>query len=167
MLKYEENNETLEWMLLSSNLRAKNYAISLIDIVDIIEEINFSIMTSIISGFKTLEMLKYILGKENEIITINLETTEIIKTPPNKANILEINGLSFNYWEKLEFDINKTLGEFKKYYETMFNTNLFSIVNGSKTLFGEWCVSVNYDVKLNELVNPNSILILTSSDDDI
>ena len=183
--KDDNSNWHIDWITSASNLRAINYNIPIADrhktkgiAGRIIPAI--ATTTSAVSGLILIEMLKYIMGFDNinqyRSTFINLAEPIIVYTEPIQAPNIEISGVKFNSWTKFEYTIDSTVGEFKKYYDKEFKTDINMIVIGSSIVYADFIGSDSLDIKLSDSIKealeishvpPNVSVNLASNNDDI
>ena len=142
----------LDWVTSTSNLRALNYGIPIADKQQtkgiagrIIPAI--ATTTSVVSGLIILELIKYILTKnnllENKVETyrstfVNLADTTLVYSDPIEAKDIKIAGVNFNGWTKFEYNKNTNLYDFKKYWEETFKTTLSMIIYDNAIMFADF-----------------------------
>ena len=137
-----DNELYIEWILITSNIRAQNYSIQEINKHEIINIINKNIPTnimtlSIVSGLSILEIIKYFQNIDCKAIFLNLSEPYIINSDLKPANMIDISGIKVNAWTKFEYKIDTTLQEFKEYYEKMFNTEISMIVIDTTMIYAD------------------------------
>ena len=163
----KDNDDYINWINISSNLRALNYNINTVSVYEtkgiagkIIPAI--STTTSSVSGLVMLEILKYLLNLKIDKYRstfINLAEPLLIYSEPLNAPFIEINNIKINSWEKFNYKINNNkLIELKNYYEKIFNTTFTIISNGNNILYYE-------DLDIN-LLNNNLLDIYNTSNDN-
>jgi ubiquitin-activating enzyme E1 len=168
--KDDSSNYHILWINRTSNMRALNYEIPIIDVNQtkgiagkIIPAI--ATTTSAVSGLIMIEMIKYLLNmKEYRSTFINLVDNTVVYSEPISAPMIEIAGTKINSWTKFNYTLNSTLYEFKEYYEKLFNITISMIMNDSSILYADF-ISENLNTNLKELIQSNIIIIM--ADDDI
>jgi len=189
--KDDSTNWHVEWVTATSNMRAINYGIPPISKQEtkgiagrIIPAI--ATTTSVVAGLIVMEMIKYMLAKNNLIdqkienyrsTFVNLADTSLLYSEPIPSKDIEIAGVKYNYWKRFEYyiddDLNVTLGEFKKYHEELFKTKLSFIGYGNAILYSDddddltvsmskLITDLNEDIDLSV----NSVVIVIDNDDE-
>ena len=175
---FDKDNELhIAYITATSNLRAINYNIP-IETIQKTKGIAGRIIpaiattTSVVAGLITLEMLKYMLSKENIINNtidiyrstfVNLTDTTLVYSEPLNAHTVEIAGIKFNNWTSFDYKKNTTLNEFIKYYENFFNITISMICYDSTILFANFMENNDNDTLLSDLIKEinNTINLLT------
>lgn len=170
----KENDEYIEWINITSNLRALNYNINTVTTYEtkgiagkIIPAI--ATTTSCVSGLVMLEILKYLLDfkiDKYRSTFINLAEPLIVYSEPVEAPFIEINNIKINSWEKFNYTINKIntkLKEFKEYYEKIFNINISIISNNDNILYYEDLNINMLDDNILDIITNNTILCLSDN----
>jgi len=150
--KDDESNWHVAWITAASNLRALNYSIPPIGKQEtkgiagrIIPAI--ATTTSVVSGLIILEMIKYMLAKNNLLENkvenyrstfVNLADTTLVYSEPLPTKMLEIGGVKFSNWENFEYNKDTSLKEFKTYFENKFKTTIDTIMFGVATLYASY-----------------------------
>ena len=172
--KDDNTNYHIMWINATSNLRATNYSI------DIVDEYTTKIIagkiipaiattTTLISSLITIEMLKY-LNNSNDISKfrstfINLALNTFIYAEPLPAKKIKIAGQEFNSWQKFNEKSNITLKAFLDKYNNLFKTNIIIASIGSLLIYADFLDENNLDKKLNEFISENDNIITILSDD--
>lgn len=139
-----DNELYIEWVLITSNIRAENYSIIKTNEYEIrnilYKTISTTIMTtSIVSGLSVLEIIKYLSNNNNYKTTyLNLSEPSIINADLKPSNTIDIAGVKVNAWTKFEYKLDTTLQEFKEYYEEMFNTEITMIVIDTTMIYADF-----------------------------
>ena len=187
--KDDETNWHIAWITAASNLRALNYGIPSITKLEtkgiagrIIPAI--ATTTSVVSGLIIIEMIKYMLAKNNLIENkienyrstfVNLADTTLVYSEPLSTKQLEIGGVKFSNWENFEYTKDSTLKDFKLYFENKFKTTIDTIMFGVATLYASYNES-ELDKLMSELIKEiddtidlkiDSVTILIMSSDDV
>jgi ubiquitin-activating enzyme E1 len=179
--KDDDSNWHISWVNAASNIRAMNYGIPVVDRQQtkgiagrIIPAI--ATTTSAVSGLILLEMLKYLQGMDKvdmyRSTFINLAEPVLVYSDPIDAPMMEIAGVKVNSWTKFEYTKDSTLGEFKKYYEKMFNVSINMIVIGTAMVYAEFLGGNNLDKKLSDVIFntldsvPSNVSFSLGVDDD-
>jgi ubiquitin-activating enzyme E1 len=176
---FDKDNELyIKWITYTSNLRAINYSIPIVDEYytkgvagKIIPAI--ATTTSTIAGLITIEMLKYMIYKDTEFNKIdkykssflNLADLTLVSAEPIEAPEIEIANKKFNSWYKFIHDDNCLLIDFKEKYETLFNTTISIITIDSNLIYADFLDNENK--LLSEYISDNNIFTLISDDDNI
>ena len=187
--KDDPTNWHVEWVTATSNMRAINYGIPPISKQEtkgiagrIIPAI--ATTTSVVSGLIVIEMIKYMLSKNNLIeqkienyrsTFVNLADTSLLYSEPMPSKFIEISGVKYNSWKRFDYyrDDTITLGEFKQYHEELFKTKLSFIGYGNAILYSDddddltipmskLITDLNEDIDLSV----NSVVIIIDNDDD-
>jgi len=172
----KENDLCIEWIMISSNLRAQNYNIPITDYNKtkgiagkIIPAIPTT--TSIVAGLSIIELLKYLYGNKSECNYksnfINLSIPIIISSEPIKAPIKIIGDIKINIWEKLIYNENNLLLDFKNYYENKFKTTINIILFNFEIVYILDNDEENLNKNIKEIMNVNNILVSLNSTDNI
>jgi len=174
--KDDDTNWHVAWVTAASNLRAINYNIppaSKQETKGIAGRIIPAIATttSAVSGLIIIEMIKYMLSKNNLLENkidiykstfVNLADTTVIYSEPMPAPIIEIGNIMFNSWDKFIYTQDSTLKDFKKYWDVKFKTEISMIVYDNAILYSSFIdTEENLERKMSELViekNENAIL---------
>lgn len=185
-IEFEKDDETnwhIEWINIASNMRAINYGINPVDKQEtkgiagrIIPAI--ATTTSAVSGLVLIEMLKYLKGYnkvENYRSTfINLVDTTLVYSDPIEAPLITVGTTKINSWTKMTYKENNTLGEFKEYYEKLFQTSITTIVIGTIMIYAEFLGDDVLSKNINDIIKENLdeipdiiIFSLLSNDDDL
>jgi len=190
--KDDDTNWHVAWVNATSNLRAINYGIPPVSKQEtkgiagrIIPAV--ATTTSVVSGLIVIEMIKYMLSKNNLIedkienyrsTYVNLADTNLVYSEPLAAKQITIAGKKYNSWTKFDYNGKGcTIETFKKHYEKLFETTLSMIVynnaiifadcmddgKSGTTLMSEAIMSNNSDVDLDK----NPVIITIASVDDI
>ena len=180
--KDDDSNWHISWVNAASNIRAMNYGIPVVDRQQtkgiagrIIPAI--ATTTSAVSGLILLEMLKYLQGMDKvdmyRSTFINLAEPILVYSDPIEAPMMEIAGVKVNSWTKFEYTKDSTLGEFKEYYEKMFNVSSINmIVIGTAMVYAEFLGGNNLDKKLSDVIFntldsvPSNVSFTLGVDDD-
>lgn len=144
---FDKDNELhINWIHSASNLRAINYNIPIVDIYEtkgiagkIIPAI--ATTTSAVAGLIIMEFIKYLNKSKLEDYRstfINLADPLIVYSEPMKAPFIEIAGVKINSWTQFTYSNNSTLGEFKEYYDKLFQTNINMIVFNSAMVYADF-----------------------------
>ena len=180
--KDDDSNWHINWVTATSNIRAINYGIPIVDRQQtkgiagrIIPAI--ATTTSAVSGLILLEMLKYLQGLNNLDVYrstfINLAEPILIYSEPIKASMIDIAGIKINSWTKFDYEKNSTLGEFKKYYEEIFKCEINMIVIGTAMIYAEFID--NNDIlskSMFDIINetfkyiPSNVTFIIACDDE-
>ena len=176
---FDKDNELyIKWINCTSNLRAINYNIPIVDEYytkgiagKIIPAI--ATTTSSIAGLITIEMLKYMIYKDSDENNINkykssflnLSDLTLISAEPIKAPELEIANKKFNSWYKFIHSEDCLLMDFIKKYENLFETIINIIIIDSTIIYATFLDNDNK--LLSEIITDNNILTLMSEDDDL
>ena len=180
--KDDDTNNHIDWINVSSNMRATNYGIVPVTRQDtkgiagrIIPAI--ATTTSAVSGLILIEMLKYIVGVNKldkyRSTFINLASPILIHSDPMEAHMIDVAGVKVNEWTTFDYKKDTTLGEFKKYYEDMFKTEISMIVIGTAMAYAEFLGSDTLEKKLSEIIKDtmgemhNNVTFSLASDNDI
>jgi len=188
--KDDSTNWHVEWITATSNMRALNYGIPPITKQEtkgiagrIIPAI--ATTTSVVAGLIVIEMIKYMLSKNNIIeqnienyrsTFVNLADTSLLYSEPILCKDIEIACKKFNYWSRFDLNVDCTLEKFKEHYEKLFKTTISMIVydnalfysnftdndDSLKTLMSKLINEKNSEVDL--LIN--SVVITIASDDN-
>ena len=169
--KDDPTNWHVAWITATSNLRAMNYGIPPISQEEtkgiagrIIPAI--ATTTSVVSGLIVIEMIKYMLAKNNLIeqkienyrsTYVNLADTNVVYSEPILAPDIIIADKKFNSWTR--FDLNKdcTLLDFKKHYEELFKITITMIVYDNAIIYAEFINDDESNNKLmSQLINENN-----------
>jgi len=169
----KDNDDYINWINITSNLRALNYNINIVSNYEtkgiagkIIPAI--ATTTSCVSGLVMLEILKYFLNFEiNKYRStfINLAEPLLIYSQPLKAPLIEINNIKINSWEKFNYkinNINSKLKELKEYYEKIFNTTIIIISNDDNILYYEDLNINMLDDNIVDIITNNTISCISS-----
>jgi ubiquitin-activating enzyme E1 len=159
--KDDDSNWHISWITAASNIRAMNYGIPVVDRQQtkgiagrIIPAI--ATTTSAVSGLALLEVLKYLQGMNKvdmyRSTFINLAEPVLVYSDPLDAPMMDIAGIKVNSWTKFEYTKDSTLGEFKKFYDKMFNVSINMIVIGTAMVYAEFLGETNLDKKLSEVI---------------
>jgi ubiquitin-activating enzyme E1 len=159
---FEKDDDVhINWINASSNMRALNYGISIVDKY-ITKGIAGRIIpaiaatTSAVSGLIVIEMIKYLLGYnkiENYRSTfINLAEPIIIYSEPIKAPMININNININCWTKFEYKKDSNITEFKKFYDNIFKTNITMIAVDTTVIYSDFDGFNFIDKKLSETI---------------
>jgi ubiquitin-activating enzyme E1 len=159
--KDDDSNWHINWISAASNIRAMNYGIPVVDRQQtkgiagrIIPAI--ATTTSAVSGLALLEVLKYLQGMNKVDVYrstfINLAEPVLVYSDPLDAPMMDIAGIKVNSWTKFEYTKNSTLGEFKEYYDKMFNVSINMIVIGTAMVYAEFLGGANLDRKLSDII---------------
>jgi ubiquitin-activating enzyme E1 len=188
--KDDSTNWHVEWVNATSNMRAINYGIPPITKQEtkgiagrIIPAI--ATTTSVVSGLIVIEMIKYMLSKNNLIeekienyrsTFVNLADTSLLYSEPIPSKEIEIAGKKFNSWKRFDKTSDCTLEEFKEYYEKLFETKLSMIVYDNALLYSDFMENEDSNkILMSKLINDknsdinlsiNSVVITIASDDD-
>jgi ubiquitin-activating enzyme E1 len=179
--KDDDSNWHINWISAASNIRAMNYGIPVVDRQQtkgiagrIIPAI--ATTTSAVSGLALLEVLKYLQGMNKvdmyRSTFINLAEPVLVYSDPLEAPMMDIAGIKVNSWTKFEYTKNSTLGEFKEYYDKMFNVSINMIVIGTAMVYAEFLGNNNLDKKLSEIIYetldliPSNVSFCLGTDDD-
>jgi hypothetical protein len=161
----------IEWIKSAVNIRCNNYGIDKPTTNTIRYECNLHQIPieSIHKGVEIVinELVKYFKGETN-FVNKFVDTFDniIIDTPIKPITIININGINFDSWDKLTYNItNKTLDEMKKYYEGKFNITLSMIVEGSRILYADYICTENLDKQLSSLIEKDMIITLMCTTD--
>jgi hypothetical protein len=161
----------IEWIKSAVNIRCNNYGIDKPLIDTILYECNLhrTPIESIHKGTEIVinELVKYFKGETN-FVNKFVDTFDniITDTPIEPITITNINGINFDSWDKLTYNItNKTLDDMKKYYEEKFNITLSMIVEGSRILYADYICTENLDKQLSLLVEKDMIITLMCTTD--
>jgi ubiquitin-activating enzyme E1 len=159
--KDDDSNWHIDWVTAASNIRAINYGIPVVDRQQtkgiagrIIPAI--ATTTSAVSGLALLEVLKY-LQEMNKVemyrsTFINLAEPVLVYSDPLDAPMMDIAGIKVNSWTKFEYTKDSTLGEFKDFYDKMFNVSINLIVIGTAMVYAEFLGGNNLDKKLSQVI---------------
>ena len=159
--KDDDTNWHINWITQSSNMRALNYGIIPIDKQTtkgiagrIIPAI--ATTTSAVSGLILIEMLKYLMDiKKIELYRstfINLAQPLVVYSEPFEACNISVGDTKLNGWTKFTWTKNTTLGEFKKYYDELFKTNITLIVIETGMIYADFLGPEPLDKKLSEII---------------
>ena len=88
-----------------------------------------------------MEFIKYINKSKIEDYRstfINIADPLIVYSEPMKAPFIEIAGVKINSWTQFIYSNNSTLGEFKEYYDKLFQTNINMIVFNSAMIYADF-----------------------------
>jgi len=189
--KDDDSNWHVAWVTSASNLRAINYSIppaTKQETKGIAGRIIPAIATttSVVSGLIIIEMIKYMLAKNNLIENkvenyrstfVNLADTNLVYSEPMPAPTMKIANTTFNSWDKFIYNQDSTLEEFKKYWEDKFKTTISMIVYDNALLYSNFIdSSENITRKLSDLVKEKNdevilvngvIIVIASEDDDL
>ena len=176
---FDKDNELyIKWINCTSNLRAINYNIPIVDEYytkgiagKIIPAI--ATTTSAIAGLITIEMLKYMIYKDTEENKINkykssflnLSDLTLISAEPIEAPELEIANKKFNSWYKFIHSEDCLLMDFVEKYEKLFETIINIIIIDSTIIYANFLDNENK--LLSKIITDNNILTLMSEDDDL
>ena len=83
---------------------------------------------------------------------INLAEPVLVYSDPLDAPMIDIAGIKINSWTKFEYTKDSTLGEFKDFYDKMFNVSINMIVIGTAMVYAEFLGGTNLDKKLSEVI---------------
>lgn len=159
--KDDDSNWHVLWITSAANCRNMNYQIPICDFnksKGIVGKIIPAIIptTAAVVGLVSLEMLKF-MNNKNKIedyrsYFINLSDNTNLWAEPLPAPIKTIGDFKYNSWESFDWFYDKTLEDFKKYYENKFKVNLNMIVFNSKMLYSSLMrLTKNLNVKLSQL----------------
>lgn len=179
--KDDDSNWHITWITAASNIRAMNYGIPVVDRQQtkgiagrIIPAI--ATTTSAVSGLALLEVIKYLQGMNKvdmyRSTFINLAEPVLVYSDPLEAPMMDIAGIQVNSWTKFEYTKDSTLGEFKDFYDKMFNVSINMIVIGTAMVYAEFLGNNNLDKKLSEIIYetldliPSNVSFCLGTDDD-
>jgi ubiquitin-activating enzyme E1 len=182
--EFEKDNDLnyhIDWINASSNMRAQNYNIPIIDRQQtkgiagrIIPAI--ATTTSAVSGLILLEMIKYLMGYNNvdnySSTFINLAQPIVIPSEPMQAPLIEINNIKINSWIKFEYSVNSSLNEFKQYWENIFKVNITMIVIDTTIIYAEFIGSDSLTKLLSDIIReqfdniPSNVSFTIACDND-
>ena len=159
--KDDDSNWHINWISAASNIRAMNYGIPVVDRQQtkgiagrIIPAI--ATTTSAVSGLALLEVLKYLQGMDKvdmyRSTFINLAEPVLVYSDPIESPMMDIAGIKVNSLTKFEYTKNSTLGEFKDFYDKMFNVSINMIVIGTAMVYAEFLGGNNLDKKLSDII---------------
>ena len=167
----KDNNSNFHvlWINRTSNMRALNYSIPIIDenqtkgiAGKIIPAV--ATTTSAVSGLIMIEMIKYLLNfKEYRSTFINLVDNTVVYSEPLSAPMIEIAGTKINSWTKFDYNLNSTLQEFKEYYEKLFEINITMITSDSNILYADF-IDDNLNKNLKDITDSKLLTIITDND---
>jgi ubiquitin-activating enzyme E1 len=179
--KDDDTNHHIEWVTAASNMRALNYGIIPVSHQEtkgiagrIIPAI--ATTTAAVSGLVMLEMLKYLLNIKDVTSYrsnfINLASPHLVYSDPMPAKMIDVAGVKVNEWTKFEYKKDRTLGEFKSYYEEVFKTTISMIVCGTAMVYAEFLGEENLNKKLSDIIkevtdNSNVTFSLASEQEDL
>jgi len=171
----KENKKHVEWITYIANIRELNYNIKLSDFY-ITKGIAGKIIpaipttTAIVSGLIIIEVLKYLHNIKNTDILceyksnfINLAMPIIIDSLPIKSQIIKINNIEINIWNKFIFNTDVLLYEFKKYYDDLFNIHIMIILFDNEPIFIESIEEDNIMKKISQITNNKNIKVNMNS----
>ena len=188
--KDDPTNWHIDWVTATSNLRAINYGIPISNKQEtkgiagrIIPAI--ATTTSVVSGLIILEMIKYMLVKNNLIDNkvdvyrstfVNLADMTLLHSDPIEAKSITIGGVKFNGWNKFTYNKDTNLYDFKKEWEDTFKTTISMIVYDNSLMFADFTMEENEckDIIISKYIkdknpsvdlNKSSIINIASSDD--
>jgi hypothetical protein len=156
----DKDNDIIEFIKSGMNLRGINYNIGEVSVLKLEEMLYkikpiFSINSSLCSGFMVLELMKGLINNNNLTNhfnhNIDLKQNTFMKSVPEKANILKINGKEFNFWEKFSYNKDSTLEEFINYYSKEFSCDLNMVLYKSTILFMPFINKSNLNKKLSDI----------------
>jgi molybdopterin/thiamine biosynthesis adenylyltransferase len=171
----KENDLCIEWIKIVSNIRALNYNIPITDFY-ITKGIAGKIIpaipttTALVAGLTIIELIKYLYGNKNikyKSNFINLSIPIIIDSEPLKPKELIIGDNKYNIWNKIVYNKNTTLNEFKLYYEKLFDTIINIILFDNEPVYVLDLDEDNLNTNINEIINNNNILVSINSIDNI
>jgi len=181
--KDDDSNWHVDWITAASNMRAINYSIPIVDRLQtkgiagrIIPAI--ATTTSAVSGLILLEMLKYLMGfnkvDKYRSTFINLAEPVIVYSDPIESPTIDIGGIKLNSWTKFEYTVDSTVGEFKKFYDKQFETNITMIVIGTSMIYAEFIGSNSLKNKLSDSIKesldtqdiPSNVSVSLATDDE-
>jgi ubiquitin-activating enzyme E1 len=172
----KNNNYHVEWINITANLRACNYSIELADLhsTEYIPNISipaFSIVTTMIAGLMTIEMIKYLSVKKlNKFksTSIDLALNKFANIDSLPARIIEIAEQKFSSWYKFIETDDLSISTFLVKYNKLFNTTINMISLGSQLIHADF---IDNDItnKLSNIIKNTGhyILTISSEDDDI
>ena len=181
-MEFEKDDDTnwhVKWVTSASNMRASNYSIPIASMMEtkgiagrIIPAI--ATTTSIVSGLVMLEIIKYLLGynklDQYRSTFINLAEPILLHSDPMEAPSIMIGGIKMNSWIKFDYKQDSSLGEFKKYYDEMFKTNITMIVIDTAMIYADFLGDDVLEKKLSEIIsefpNRSNISFSLGSDDE-
>ena len=146
--KDDDTNWHVKWMTSASNCRAELYNIepmSEFETKGIAGKIIPAVATttSTIVGLISIELMKYIMGK-NTIETfksyfVNLSDNTFIGADPMDARVTKIGDKEFNQWDKLNFKANEnsTINDFINYFNDKLGINIETICLDSSIIYSE------------------------------
>jgi hypothetical protein len=76
----------------------------------------------------------------------------LVYSDPLDAPMMDIAGTKINSWTKFEYTKDSTLGEFKDFYDKMFNVSINLIVIGTAMVYAEFLGGNNLDKKLSQII---------------
>lgn len=175
-IEFDKNNtEHILWIQYASNLRCDNYNIT----KPTLEEIKYSCgiiqipmeSLEIAYNLMIIEMIKFFNNYKNlndyKNTLIDLEKSTIDYSTPNPSKEIIIGDIKMNSWQKLVYNKNSTLEEFKKFYEDMFKTNISMIIQDSKMLYVEFMGTDTDKYLLDLVANKTFITMMTDDDQDL
>jgi ubiquitin-activating enzyme E1 len=159
--KDDDSNWHINWITSASNIRALNYGINIADRQKtkgiagrIIPAI--ATTTSAVSGLILIEMLKYLMDiKKIELYRstfINLAQPLIVYSEPFEPQHINVGNTKLNGWTKFTWNKNTTLGEFKKYYDELFKTNITLIVIETGMIYADFLGTEPLDKQILEII---------------
>ena len=159
------NNHHIDFIHCSSNLRASNYRITLIDKYNtkikagkIVPAV--ATTTSIISGLVTVEIIKYVLGITNiesfKNYYLNLSLSLVTNSEPFGRSVMKIKDKDFDIWDYYNQDkdilVSELLNNVSQYYCYEIDTLIFraTLLISPMTLGNEKDKRMN--MKISELL---------------
>ena len=173
--KDDDTNYHVMWLTAASNMRAMNYSIppaSLQETKGIAGKIIPAIATTTaaVSGLVFIELIKYMLGMDKvtsyRSTFINLAEPTLLYSDPMEAPMISVGPIKLNSWTKFEYKKNTTLGEFKTYYEKMFETTISMIVAGSEMIYADFLDSSVLNSMMKEIITEDKTALTLATDDD-
>lgn len=161
----------VEWIKSAVAIRCNNYGINKPTNDTILYNCNLheTPIESIHKGLEIVinELVKYFKGETNFVNTfVDTFDNIITETTIEPVTITNINGINFDSWDKLTYNIsNKTLDEMKKYYEEKFNITISMIVEGSRILYADHICTEHLDKQLSLLIDCETIIALMCDND--
>ena len=163
--KDNDDNHHIDFIHCSSNLRASNYRITLIDKYNtkikagkIVPAV--ATTTSIISGLVTVEIIKYVLGITNiesfKNYYLNLSLSLVTNSEPFGRSVMKIKDKDFDIWDYYNQDkdilVSELLNNVSKYYCYEIDTLIFraTLLISPMTLGNEKDKRMN--MKISELL---------------
>ena len=156
--KDDDENHHIDFIHCSSNLRASNYRIELIDRYDtkikagkIIPAI--ATTTSMISGLVTIEIIKFIFGKSNindfKNTYLNLGLGFLTSSEPIDKEIFKINDKEFDIWDYYDVKENILVKDLFKMLSDYYNINIDTLIYDATLLISPMTFGEEKDKRLN------------------